>query len=86
MYEDFTIKGLVEKPYTELPNYVIEKTFKEGKDSLELMDVSGRLFVVDFKKLVEYSKSNRSDCVCVVRKDVLKGERNFCYYSLVCHV
>jgi len=73
MYEDLTVNGLVEKPFSELFNYGIESSFKAGTDTLELVDTCGRTYVIDFKKLVEYSKSNSCDCVCIARKDVLKG-------------
>lgn len=81
--EDHTVAGLLEKPYSELVNLAIETAYKDGKDSLELVDTSGRCYVIDFKKLTELMKFNRDDSVCVVRKDVVKGRVHFICQTFV---
>lgn len=61
-----------EKLYDKLPNFVIEKAFKEGKQCIELMASSGRVYIIDFQKLIEYHKNSKWDFVHVVRKEILK--------------
>ncbi|WAR10453.1 hypothetical protein MAR_035529 [Mya arenaria] len=44
----------------------------DNKDTVELTSKDGKVYIIDFKKLVEYQKLNKGDTVHVVRKDVLK--------------
>lgn len=71
--EDRTASEIKEIPYDMKPNFVIETAYKEGKKNVELMADGGRVYVIDFSRLVEYPKTNMSDTVRVIRKDILKG-------------
>ncbi|WAQ95722.1 PAR14-like protein [Mya arenaria] len=73
--EDRTAQETKEKAYSELPNYAIEMAYKDNKDTVELTSKDGKVYIIDFKKLVEYQKLNKGDTVHVVRKDVLKAEQ-----------
>jgi hypothetical protein len=63
-----------EVPYDRMTNFIIETAYKTGKQTVELQSKDGKLYVIDFQKLVEYPKLNLHDSVMVIRKDVLNGK------------
>ena len=83
-YEEVTALERREKPYSLMPNYMIETAYTDGKSTIELKDSCGKEYIIDFLTLEEYSKQNRADSVRVIRKDILKGIMH--KYSLVIFV
>ena len=72
-FEEVTATELKEIEYGKNSNLKIETAYKGNKDSVELRDTEGKVYVIDFKDLVEYSKDDKTDKVKVIRKDILKG-------------
>lgn len=67
------VADIKEIPYEMKPNFVIETSYKDGKKNVELITRDGQIYVIDFTKLVDYPKTNVSDTVKVIRKDILKA-------------
>ena len=76
-FEEITATEIKLIEYGKNPNLKIETAYKGNKDSVELKDTEGKIYVVDFKDLVEYPKDDKTDKVLVIRKDILKGEIHF---------
>ena len=72
-FEEITATEVKQIEYGKNPNLKIETAYKASKDSVELKDSEGKIYVVDFKDLVEYPKDDKTDKVRVIRKDILKG-------------
>jgi hypothetical protein len=62
-----------EIPYDMLSNFIIETAYKKGNHTMELHYKDGKIYAIDFEKLVEYRKTNTNDTVMLIRKDILKG-------------
>jgi hypothetical protein len=86
-YEEVTDRGFEYTVYEKGLNQKIEEAYKTNAATYEFEDNDGETFVIDFKKLIEYCKSDDTNTVRVVRKDILKGEQsipqdNYMYVSL----
>ena len=73
-FEEITATEIKQIEYGKSPNLKIETAYKGYKDSVELTDTEGKIYVVDLKDLVEYAKDDKTDKVRVIRKNILKGE------------
>lgn len=74
-FEEITATEVQEIEYGKNSNLKIETAYKGNKDTVELRDTEGKVYVIDFKELVEYPKDDKLDKVRVIRKDILKGAR-----------
>ena len=72
-FEEITATEVKEIEYGKNPNLKIETAYKGKKETVELKDSEGKVYIIDFKELVEYPKSDKTDRVRVIRKDILKG-------------
>ena len=73
-FEEVTATEVKEVEYGKNPNLKIETAYKGNKEIVELKDSEGKVYIIDFKELVEYPKSDKTDRVRVIRKDILKGK------------
>lgn len=58
--------------YNQRENQIIELAFQNKKKNVELTDEDGNVYVVDFDSMMEYSITNPSDAVSVLRQDKIK--------------
>ncbi|XP_060577859.1 protein mono-ADP-ribosyltransferase PARP14-like [Ruditapes philippinarum] len=72
-YEEVTDRGFEYTVYEKGLNQKIEEAYKTNAATYEFEDNDGETFVIDFKKLIEYCKSDDTNTVRVVRKDILKA-------------
>ena len=73
-FEEITSTEVKEIEYGKNPNLKIETAYKGNKETVELKDTEGKVYIIDFKELVEYPKADKTDKVRVIRKDILKGK------------
>ena len=73
-FEEITATETKLIEYGKSTNLKIETAYKVHKDSVELIDTEGKIYIVDFKPLFEYAKDDITDKVRVIRKNILKGE------------
>ncbi|XP_053407686.1 protein mono-ADP-ribosyltransferase PARP14-like [Mercenaria mercenaria] len=72
-YEEVTMTEFKLIPYNKTLNQKIEHAYKANKSAFEFEDDDGDEFVIDFKQLIEYRKSDDQDKLRVLRKDILKS-------------
>ncbi|XP_053407691.1 protein mono-ADP-ribosyltransferase PARP14-like isoform X2 [Mercenaria mercenaria] len=71
-YEEVTMTEFKLIPYDKRLNQEIEHAYKDNKSVFEF-EQDDDTFVIDFKQLIEYRKSDYQDRLRVLRKDILKS-------------
>jgi hypothetical protein len=71
-YEEVTLTGFNNVPYKKLLNYRIEQAYRANLQCF-MFEENGECFLVDFQHFVEYRKSDATDRIRVIRKDIIEG-------------
>ena len=78
-YEEVTAAGFSFVPYKRLWNYRIEQAYKDNLRYFEIEE-NGERFVVDLQNFEECRKSNVTDRIRVMRKNILEGWYKYMFY------